>query len=61
MIPSKSILIVIPHLLHRNKNIYPNPEEFDPNRFLPEQCNDRHSYAYIPFSAGPRNCIGNHH
>ncbi|XP_050428054.1 cytochrome P450 4C1-like isoform X2 [Adelges cooleyi] len=58
IIPPGFIIGFSPHILHRNESIYPDPEVFNPDRFLPEQCIGRHPYSYIPFSAGPRNCIG---
>lgn len=57
-IPAQTNISIIPYLIHRNTKIYPDPEKFNPDRFLPDAAKERHPYAFIPFSAGYRNCIG---
>jgi cytochrome P450 len=53
-----TVIIVPIHAVHHHASIWENPERFDPERFAPEQAKGRHRYAYMPFGAGPRICIG---
>ena len=56
-VPAGSLVIISPWLVHRHRKLWSQPEVFDPDRFLAED-SDRPRYAYIPFSAGPRTCLG---
>ncbi|XP_012064324.1 PREDICTED: cytochrome P450 4d2-like [Atta cephalotes] len=58
LVPSGTILHLNIYDIHRDPNFWPNPDVFDPDRFLLEKIQKRHPYSYLPFSAGPRNCIG---
>ena len=46
------------YAIHRHRALWTNPDDFDPDRFLPEVSSARHRYSYMPFGAGPRGCIG---
>ncbi len=57
-IPAGSLLLVPQIAIHRDPRFYPEPMHFDPDRFLPEAVATRPRYAYFPFGAGSRMCIG---
>ena len=57
-IPPNTNIIMLNYLIHRDKDNFVDPDKFDPERFYQHNHHTRHSYAYLPFSAGPRNCIG---
>jgi cytochrome P450 len=59
-LPRGWLVFIIPYVLHRQAAFWPDPDEFDPDRFLPERSADRQKFTYLPFGAGPRQCIGNH-
>lgn len=53
------LITPLPYLTHRHPEFWPDPERFDPERFSAERVKERPNWAYYPFSAGPRSCIGN--
>ena len=57
-VPKGSELTLLVSLVQRDEKWFPNPLEFDPDRFDPDHGNKHHQFAYLPFSAGSRNCMG---
>jgi cytochrome P450 len=57
-IPAGSEVMILPWLLHRKPALWESPDCFDPEHFAPERAERRPRFAYIPFGAGPRICIG---
>ncbi len=58
-IPKRSVVTISPYVTHRHPSYWHDPERFDPERFTPERIRSRPRFAYLPFSGGPRLCIGN--
>ncbi|MDQ2628509.1 MAG: cytochrome P450 [Actinomycetota bacterium] len=59
-VPAGSIVEVGVYALHRDPALWERPDEFDPDRFSPENSAGRNRWQYLPFGGGPRKCIGDH-
>lgn len=57
-VPKGSLVIVVPWLLHRHRQLWHKPDHFIPERFLPGSGEPVSKFAYVPFSIGPRICAG---
>jgi cytochrome P450 len=56
-LPGRSVVMIAPWVLHRHRALWENPDAFDPTRFMPGQPAPQR-FAYLPFGAGPRICVG---
>ncbi|MFI4933973.1 MAG: cytochrome P450 [Caulobacterales bacterium] len=57
-VPAGTEIYLSPYFLQRREDLWEDPHRFDPDRFAPERSRERPALAMLPFSAGPRNCIG---
>jgi enediyne biosynthesis protein E7 len=57
-VPAGTTISMSPFAMHRHPDYWDDPETFNPERFQPERVAARHRFTYIPFAAGPRQCIG---
>jgi cytochrome P450 len=59
-IPKGTYVTISAWVLHRHKLYWDNPDAFDPERFVPPRADKVERFAYLPFGAGPRVCLGKH-
>ena len=59
-VPAGTNIFFSPYYLHRHPDFWDEPEAFKPDRFAADEVKKRHKFAFIPFSAGPRRCIGDY-
>jgi cytochrome P450 len=57
-LPPDARVIISPYVVHRSPALWPEPDRFLPDRFAQPQAEGRHRFAYFPFGAGPRLCVG---
>jgi cytochrome P450 len=56
-LPARAVLVIAPWVLHRHRRYWRDPDTFDPDRFMPDAPQPPR-FAYLPFGAGPRVCVG---
>ena len=60
IVPKGATIIIASIRAHRLEEHWDNPDVFNPDNHLPEKAAERNFYSFIPFSAGPRSCVGKH-
>jgi cytochrome P450 family 4 len=60
IVPKGATIIIFTAGAHRLEGHWDNPDMFNPDKHLPEKAAERNYYSFIPFSAGPRSCVGKH-
>ncbi len=58
-VPANSEILLLPYITHRHPKYWERAKEFNPEHFSPEKVAARPHFAYFPFGAGARQCIGN--
>jgi len=57
-VPAGTEIYISPYFVQRHPDLWEDPDRFNPDRFSPDRSQERHRLAMLPFSTGPRNCIG---